>query len=91
MAAVLVQTSKDLIMKPRISMIPLGVRDLEKSNDFYGNGLGIPRMESPPTVAFFTLNGTWLGLYGRDVLAEDATVPAEDSGFNSFALAHNLE
>ena len=78
-------------MKPRISMIPLGVRDLEKSNDFYGNGLGIPRMESPPTVAFFTLNGTWLGLYGRDVLAEDATVPAEDSGFNSFALAHNLE
>jgi uncharacterized glyoxalase superfamily protein PhnB len=44
-----------------------------------------------PTVAFFTLNGTWLGLYGRDALAEDATVPAEGSGFNSFTLAYNLE
>ena len=47
-------------------------------------------MESPPTVAFFTLNGTWLGLYGRDALAEDAIVSPEGSGFNSFALAHNL-
>jgi uncharacterized glyoxalase superfamily protein PhnB len=91
MAAVLVQTSKDLIMKPRISMITLGVHDLEKSIEFYEKGLGFPRMESPPTVAFFTLNGTWLGLYGRDALAEDATVPAEGSGFNSFTLAYNLE
>ena len=77
-------------MKPRISMITLGVRDLEKSIEFYEKGLGFPRMESPPTVAFFTLNGTWLGLYGRDALAEDATVSPEGSGFNSFALAHNL-
>lgn len=78
-------------MKPRISMITLGVRDLEKSIEFYEKCLGFPRMESPPTVAFFTLNGTWLGLYGRDALAEDATVPTEGSGFNSFSLAHNLE
>ncbi|MEM7348634.1 MAG: VOC family protein, partial [Chloroflexota bacterium] len=28
--------------------------------------------------------------YGRDALAEDALVPAEGSGFNSFALAHNV-
>lgn len=72
-------------------MITLGVRDLEKSIEFYEKCLGFPRMESPPTVAFFTLNGTWLGLYGRDALAEDATVPTEGSGFNSFSLAHNLE
>ena len=57
-------------MKPRISMITLGIRDMAKSVQFYENGLGFPRMESPPTVAFFTLNGTWLGLYGRDALAE---------------------
>lgn len=78
-------------MKPRISMITLGVDDLEKSVAFYEKGLGFPRMESPPEVAFFTLNGTWLGLYGRDALAGDATVSAEGQGFESFTLAHNVE
>ena len=77
-------------MKPRISMITLGVRDLAAAVRFYQQGLGFPRMESPPEVAFFTLNGTWLGLYGRDALAEDATVPAEGEGFEGFALAHNV-
>jgi catechol 2,3-dioxygenase-like lactoylglutathione lyase family enzyme len=77
-------------MKPRISMITLGVRDLANAVQFYEQGLGFPKMESPPGVAFFTLNGTWLGLYGREALAEDATVPAEGSGFAGFALAHNL-
>ena len=77
-------------MKPRISMITLGVRDLAASIHFYEEGLGFPRMESPPTVAFFTLNGTWLGLYGRDALAEDAQVSPEGGGFPGFSLAHNL-
>ena len=57
-------------MKPRISMITLGVNDLKRSVQFYELGLGFPRMGSPPEVAFFTLNGTWLGLYGRDALAD---------------------
>ena len=77
-------------MKPRISMITLGVADLEKSIKFYEEGLGFPRKESGPDVAFFTLNGTWLGLYDREALAEDATVPAEGQGFESFTLAHNV-
>lgn len=77
-------------MKPRISMITLGVRDLSASVKFYETGLGFPRMKSPPEVAFFTLNGTWLGLFGRDALAADATVSPEGSGFGSFALAHNV-
>lgn len=77
-------------MKPRISMITLGVRDMAAAVKFYEHGLGFPRMESPPEVAFFTLNGTWLGLYGREALAEDATVPAAGEGFEAFALAHNV-
>ena len=77
-------------MKPRISMITLGVRDLAASVRFYEGGLGFPRMYSPPEVAFFTLDGTWLGLYGREALAADARVSPEGSGFESFALAHNV-
>lgn len=78
-------------MKPRISMITLGVNDLQKSIEFYEKGLGFPRLDSSPEVAFFTLNGTWLGLYGKKALAEDATVSAESNGFSGFTLAHNLE
>jgi catechol 2,3-dioxygenase-like lactoylglutathione lyase family enzyme len=59
-------------MNPRISMITLGVRDLAASIRFYEKWLGLSRMPFPPEVAFFTLNGNWLGLYGRDALAEDA-------------------
>ena len=78
-------------MKPRMSMITLGVDDIERSVKFYRDGLGFPQLESPPEVAFFTLNGTWLGLFGRAALAEDATVSAAGEGFNSFSIAHNLD
>lgn len=78
-------------MKPRISMITLGVADLAKSIQFYEQGLGLPRMESPPEVAFFTLNGSWLGLYSRESLAEDAGISPEGSGFSGIAIAHNVD
>ena len=77
-------------MKPRISMITLGVRDLSAAVNFYEQGLGFPRLDSPPEVAFFSLNGTWLGLYGREALANDANVSADGQGFESFTLAHNV-
>lgn len=78
-------------MKPRISMLTLGVRDLAASIRFYEQGLGFPRMESPPEVAFFTLSGTWLALYGREALAEDAGVTSDGSGFSGIAIAHNVD
>lgn len=71
-------------------MITLGVGDLTKSIQFYEKGLEFPRMESPPEVAFFTLNGTWLGLYSREALAEDAQVSSVGTGFEGFSLAHNV-
>lgn len=77
-------------MQPRISMITLAVRDLPAAIAFYEHGLGFPRMDSPPEVAFFTLDGTWLALYGREALAEDATVSDRGEGFEGFTLAHNV-
>ena len=78
-------------MKPRISMITLGVKDLKKSIGFYEQGLAFPRLDFPSdTVAFFTLHGTWLGLYGYEALAEDANVSVEGQGFRGFSLAHNV-
>ena len=77
-------------MQPRISMITLGVTDLVRSVEFYRDGLGWPQLESPPTVAFFTLNGSWLGLFPRDRLAAEAGVPAERSGFSGISLSHNV-
>ncbi len=77
-------------MQPRISMITLAVRDLPAAIAFYEHGLGFPRMDSPPEVAFFTLDGTWLALYGREALAEDAAVSARGEGFEGFTLAHNV-
>lgn len=71
-------------------MVTLGVGDLERSVHFYEHGLGLPRMESPPEVAFFTLDGTWLALYGRESLAADAGVATAGSGFAGIALAHNV-
>lgn len=71
-------------------MITLGVEDLPRSIAFYEKGLGFPRHGDQDDVAFFSLNGTWLGLYGRSALAEDAGVPAVGSGFNAFTIAHNV-
>ncbi len=77
-------------MEPRISIITLGVADLEVSRRFYRDGLGLPMRDGPDVISFFTTGGTWLGLYQRDALAADAQVASEGSGFRAFTLAHNV-
>jgi uncharacterized protein len=74
-------------MEPRISVITLGVADLERSIRFYRDGLGLPRRPGPDGIAFFETRATWLALYPREALAEDAHVPAQGSGFRAFTLA----
>ncbi|MDQ3698397.1 MAG: VOC family protein [Gemmatimonadota bacterium] len=77
-------------MEPRISFVTLGVRDLERSTRFYRDVLRLPQLATPPEVSFFELGRTWLSLYPRDLLAADAGVPDEGSGFAGFSLAHNV-
>ena len=78
-------------MKPKISLITFGTRDLEKMIAFYRDGLGFPTHNYKPgdDMVMFQLEGTWLGLFPRDELAKDATVSTEGSGFSGVALAHN--
>lgn len=78
-------------MKPRISMITLGVADLALATQFYEKGLGFPKMDMEGGISFFNLNGSWLALYPWDLLAKDAMVDQGGTGFRGIALAHNVE
>ena len=79
-------------MQARISMISLGVKNFQTAVKFYQDGLGLPRKKPySDEIAFFDLDGTWLGLYPWDKLAEDATVSLEGSGFRGVTLAHNVK
>src|SRR3989339_1483403 len=77
-------------MEPRISLITLGVSDLERATRFYEECLGLPRLETPPSITFFELGKTWLALWPWESLAADAGLSAEGAGFRGFALAHNV-
>jgi len=78
-------------MEPRISIITLGVSDLNRSITFYQDGLGLPTTYTEGEgIAFFQLRGTWLALYPSDALAEDARLPPERARFGGITLAHNV-
>lgn len=80
-------------MKPKISLVSLGVRDFAKSLAFYRDGLGFAahNYQEGEDHVMFRLEGSWLSLYPRDKLAEDATVPDDGQGFSGVTLAHNVK
>lgn len=78
-------------MEPRISIITLGVSDLQRSVKFYKDGLGWPLSSaSEEAIAFFQTGGIILALFPKEDLANDATVNSAGSGFRGFTLAHNV-
>lgn len=79
-------------MRQKLNLITLGVKDFERSLEFYQKGLGWqPSSASQDDVAFFPMNGVVLALYPRDKLAEDARVSAGGSGFSGITLAYNAK
>lgn len=76
-------------MEPRISIITLGVNDLQTSTQFYV-ALGFTPQAGNAGITFFELTGTWLALYPVDKLANDAGVSPDGNGFRGFTLAHNV-
>lgn len=81
-------------MDQRISIITLGVRDLQKSRAFYdalGWEMATSDEEAQNIVTYNMSNGMVLGLFGTEALAEDAHVPADGSGFRGVTIAYNVE
>jgi catechol 2,3-dioxygenase-like lactoylglutathione lyase family enzyme len=80
-------------MEPRISVITLGVADLERSLRFYRDGLGLPTTwGAKKGVIFFRTSGVALALYPLPDLAKDALIDpsAQRSPWTGIALAHNV-
>jgi uncharacterized protein len=77
-------------MRPRVNMITLGVKDMEKAIQFYEHGLGLPRIPFEGGAAFFMLSGSRLSLYPSNELAEDAAVTENGTGFRGVTLAHGV-
>lgn len=84
-------------MKPRISVLTLGVSDLEKSVAFYRDGLGlstegiIGKEFEHGAVAFFELqSGLRLALWPRKSIARDTGIPAQNPSVLEFTIGHNV-
>lgn len=80
-------------MNPHVSVITLGVRDIAKAKQFYGDGLGWPTNQDYGQWVAFSINGgsAALGLYAWDDAAADAGVPAEGSGFHGVTLNYLVQ
>ncbi|NIZ15098.1 VOC family protein [Phaeobacter sp. HF9A] len=76
-------------MEQRVSLITLGVRDVEAAARFY-EALGWQRAESPDGVVAFDLMSQCIGLYPLEKLAEDLGLPVEALGTGAMTLSHNL-
>lgn len=75
-------------MEQRLSLVTLGVRDLERARTFY-QALGWTTGAAPADdVVFFQAGGMIVALWGRDQLAEDSGVE-DGGGWGGVTLAYN--
>jgi uncharacterized glyoxalase superfamily protein PhnB len=76
---------------PRLSIVTLGVADVGRATAFY-EALGWTRSAaSQESITFFQLQGSVLGLYGWDDLADDAAVSPVGEGFRGVTCALNCD
>jgi len=76
-------------MEQRVSLITLGVADLERSRAFYERMGWRRSMAQTEGIVFFRAGGMALALYPRHELAKDANVAADGHGFGGITLAYN--
>jgi uncharacterized protein len=78
-------------MRQHISVITLGVQDLERARKFYCEGLGFTaRPESSERAVFIEMEKSWLSLFPRERLAGLARVAPEGTGFPGVVISHNV-
>jgi uncharacterized protein len=84
-------------MKPRITLLTLGVDDLGRSLEFYRDGLGLPTRGIVGTefehgaVAFFELQpGLQLAIWPRADIAHDVGIARTDHSPTEFTIGHNV-
>jgi uncharacterized protein len=81
-------------VESRVSLLTLGVSDLESAVAFYRDGLGWPKSEmGGEEVAFFKTGGVVIALFPRPSFAADAGLDLDDvehGGFSRISLAHNV-
>jgi uncharacterized glyoxalase superfamily protein PhnB len=76
-------------MEQRVSLITLGVADVDRARAFY-EGLGWTTGAEPGAeVAFFQAGGMIVALWDRAKLAEDSAV-TDAGGWGGITLAHNV-
>ncbi|MGR3290657.1 MAG: VOC family protein [Paracoccaceae bacterium] len=73
----------------RVTLITLGVDDLERSRKFYAD-LGWQAIREQDDVSFYQINGLALGLFGLSDLAKDQGRPDTKLGFGAMTLAQNF-
>ncbi|QPM91313.1 VOC family protein [Pseudooceanicola algae] len=73
----------------RVTLVTLGVEDLDRSRTFYTD-LGWTPVEEQAGVVFYQMDGMALGLFGLDNLAEDQGRPGADLGTGAMTLAQNF-
>lgn len=79
-------------MEQRLSVITLGVRNLDAARSFYTDVIGWTPFYDKNAVVFFDLGGFVLGLYAHDSLADYMGLPAGTRSaepYHGFSLAYN--
>jgi len=92
----LVRNGNEQAMRPHVTVLTLGVDDLEKSMKFYQRlgwhteGVIGKEFEHGPVAMFNLKGGLILALYPRKDLAWDAEVPLTERSSTEFSIGHNV-
>lgn len=84
-------------MKPRVTLITIGVNDLEKSLHFYRDGLGFPtegiigkEFEYGAVVFIQLQDSLRLALWPRKSISHDSGLPISSASSTEMTLGHNV-
>lgn len=84
-------------MKPRVTVITLGVDDLNKSLEFYRSGLGLvtegiigAEFEHGAVVFFDLQSGVKLAIWPRDSISHDTGIPRSGNSPTELTIGHNV-